>query len=146
MWSSQRGMSMVELLTVMTVAGLLMALAGEGFVSAASHYRAKGMAAEVAGELRAARYLALMRGERLRVVFDVGDMTVRTEPADRPNETIRRYDYHGKGVTFERLPSGAAVTFYPSGRTASPATMILRNSRQQQWKITVSLTGKVSLS
>jgi type IV fimbrial biogenesis protein FimT len=146
MWSSQRGMSMVELLTVMTVAGLLVALAGEGFVSAASHYRAKGMAAEVAGELRAARYLALMRGERLKVVFDVEQMKIRTEPADRPNESIRQYDYQGKGITFERLPSGPSVTFYPSGRTASPATIILRNSRQQQWKITVSLTGKVSLS
>jgi type IV fimbrial biogenesis protein FimT len=139
-------MSMVELLTVLAVVGLLMALAGEGFVSAASHYRAKGTAAEVAGELRAARYLALMRGERLRVVFDVDQMKMRTEPADRPNEPIRQYDYRGKGVSFERLPSGPSVMFYPSGRTASPATIVLRNSRREEWKITVSLTGKVSLS
>jgi len=49
-------------------------------------------------------------------------------------------------VAFERLPSGPSVIFYPSGRTATPTTIILRNSRQEQWKITVSLTGRVSLS
>lgn len=146
MLNNEKGASLVELMTVVLLVGLIAGLAGEGFVSAASHYRAKGMAAELAGELRAARYLALMRGERLRVVFDVAQMKVRTEPADRPNEAIRQYDYRDKGVTFERLPIGPSLIFYPSGRTATPATIILRNGRQEQWKITVSLTGRVSLS
>lgn len=146
MRSDERGASLVELMTVVVLVGVMAVLAGDGFVSAASHYRGKSMAAELAGELRAARYLALMRGERLRVVFDVAQMKVRTEPADRPNEAIRQYDYSGKGVAFERLPSGPSVIFYPSGRTATPTTIILRNSRQEQWKITVSLTGRVSLS
>jgi len=84
MRSDERGASLVELMTVAVLVGLMAGLAGEGFVSAASHYRGKSMAAELAGELRAARYLALMRGERLRVVFDVTQMKVRTEPADRP--------------------------------------------------------------
>ena len=143
---NERGASLVELMIVIGLVGLMAGLAGESFGSAASHYKGKAMAVELAAELREARYLALVRGERVRVVFDTGRMTIRTEPADRPNETIREYTYQGKNVAFERLPSGPSLLFYPSGRTATPATIILRNGQSERWQITVSLTGRVSLS
>jgi type IV fimbrial biogenesis protein FimT len=138
---NERGASLVELMIVIGLAGLMAGLAGESFGSAASHYKGKGMATELAAELREARYLALMRGERV-----TGRMAIRTEPADRPNEAIREYSYQGKNVVFDRLPSGPSLLFYPSGRTATPATIILRNSQSERWQITVSLTGRVSLS
>ncbi len=146
MKKNERGASLVELMIVLGLAGLMAGLAGESFGSVASHYRGKGMATELAAELREARYLALMRRERVRVVFDTGRMKIRTEPADRPDEIIREYTYQGKNVVFERLPGGPSLLFYPSGRTATPATIILRNSQSERWQITVSLTGRVSLS
>lgn len=141
---NERGASLVELIVVLGLVGMLAGLIGVSVAAAAARYQGKAVATELASELRAARYLALVRRERVRVVFDPDRMQIRTEPADRPNETIRQYDYQGKGIVFERLSSGPSLLFYPSGRAASPATIIFRNRQMERWSLTVSLTGRVS--
>jgi len=145
MVGNERGASLIELTLVMGLVGLLAVLAGESFVAAASRHQGQAAATELAAELRAARHLALVRRERVRVVFEPEQMRVRTEPADRPTETLRRYDYHSKGIAIERLSNGPSLIFYPSGRSATPATIIFRNNQAERWQITVSLTGRVSL-
>lgn len=142
---NERGSSLVELIVVLGVVGMLAGLIGVSVAAAAARYQGKAVATELASELRAARYLALVRRERVRVVFDPERMQIRTEPADRPNETIRQYDYQGKGIVFERLSNGPSLVFYPSGRAATPATIIFRNRQMERWHLTVSLTGRVSL-
>ncbi|MFM8552290.1 MAG: Tfp pilus assembly protein FimT/FimU [Nitrospiraceae bacterium] len=144
MGNSERGASLVELVVVMGLAGLLAGLVGVTAAAAAARYQGKATATELAMELRAARYLALVRRERVRVVFEPERMRIRTEPADRPNETIREYDYRGKGLVFERVPGGQSLVFYPSGRSATPSTIIFRNRQMERWQLTVSLTGRVS--
>lgn len=141
---NEQGTSLVELIVVLGLVGMLAGLIGVSVAAAAARYQGKAVATELASELRAARYLALVRRERVRVVFDPDRMQIRTEPADRPNETIRQYDYQGKGIVFERLSSGPSLLFYPSGRAASPATIIFRNRQMERWSLTVSLTGRVS--
>lgn len=141
---NEQGASLVELIVVLGLVGMLAGLIGVSVAAAAARYQGKAVATELASELRAARYLALVRRERVRVVFDPDRMQIRTEPADRPNETLRQYDYQGKGIVFERLSSGPSLLFYPSGRAASPATIIFRNRQMERWSLTVSLTGRVS--
>lgn len=141
---NEQGASLVELIVALGLVGMLAGLIGVSVAAAAARYQGKAVATELASELRAARYLALVRRERVRVVFDPDRMQVRTAPADRPNETIRQYDYQGKGIVFERLSSGPSLLFYPSGRAASPATIIFRNRQMERWSLTVSLTGRVS--
>lgn len=141
---NEQGTSLVELIVVLGLVGMLAGLIGVSVAAAAARYQGKAVATELASELRAARYLALVRRERVRVVFDPDRMQIRTEPADRPNETIRQYDYQGKGIVFERLSSGPSLLFYPSGRAASPATIIFRNRQMERWSLAVSLTGRVS--
>ncbi|MDE3034504.1 MAG: GspH/FimT family protein [Nitrospirota bacterium] len=144
MMKNDRGASLVEVIVVLGLIGALMGLVGVSAVAAAARYQGKAVATELASELRMARYLALVRRERMRVVFDQERMKIRTVAADRPDEVIREYGYQGKGIVFERLSNGPALVFYPSGRSATPATIIFRNKQMERWQLTVSLTGRVS--
>lgn len=142
---NERGTSLVELIMVMGLIGLMLVFAGEGFVAAASRQQGHVVAAELAAELRAARYLALLRRERVLVRFEPDQARVVAERADVPGAPIRQYDYRNKNVAVERLSNGPSVMFYPSGRAATPTTITLRNNRDEQWRLTVSLTGRVSI-
>ncbi len=141
----ERGASLVELIMVTGLIGLMLVFAGEGFVAAASRQQGHVVATELAAELRAARYLALLRRERVLVRFEPDQARVVAELADVPGVPIRRYDYRGKNVAVERLSNGLSILFYPSGRTATPTTITLRNNHAEQWQLTVSLTGRVSI-
>lgn len=141
---NERGKSLVEIIMVMTLVVVMTAMTGQVLVAATVRQQGQAVATELANELRAARYLAILRRERIRVVFEPGLNRVRTEPADAPGRTIRKYEFHGKGVTVERLSNGPSIVFHPSGRAASASTITLRNRQQGQWQLTVSLIGRVS--
>lgn len=145
MGTKENGATLIELVLAMGLIALVLAFAGEGFVAAASRYQGKTVTSELAGELRAARYLAIMRRERVRVVFEPESGKVRTERADEPKELIRLYEYGKRSIVLERLSNGSSIVFYPSGRTATANTIMLRNGEHERWQITVSLTGRISI-
>jgi len=142
----ERGASLIEVILVVGLVGLMVAFAGESFVGATSRYHDKSVTTELAAELRTARHLAITRREPVRVVFESEGTRVRTERANAPGLPLRYYEYSGRGIVVERLSNGPSVVFYPSGRAATPTTITLRNTRQLRWQLTVSLTGRVSLS
>jgi len=142
----EKGASLIELILVVGVVGLLVALAGQSFVGATSRYHDKSVTTELAAELRTARHLAITRREPVRVVFESEGMRLRTERVNAPGLPLRQYEYPGRGIVVEHLSNGPSVVFYPSGRAATPTTITLRNARQQRWQLTVSLTGRVSVS
>jgi type IV fimbrial biogenesis protein FimT len=141
----EKGFTLIELMLAMGLMVIMLGLAGEGFVAAASRYQGKTVTAELAAELRAARYLAIMRRERVRVVFEPEGARVRTERADEPKELIRLYEYGKRRIVLERLSNGPSIIFYPSGRAATANTIMLRNGQEERLQITVSLTGRISI-
>ena len=141
---NEQGKSLVEIVMVMALVVVMTALTGAGLLAATVKQQGRVVATELANELRAARYLAIMRRERLRIVFEPERATMRVETAEAPGRTIRKYDFRGKGVTVEQLSSGADIVFHPSGRAASPTTITLKNRLQERWQLTVSLIGRVS--
>jgi prepilin-type N-terminal cleavage/methylation domain-containing protein len=140
----QRGRTLIELLTVLAIVGVLVGLS-DGFVSAATRYQAKAVRTEVAAELRAARHLAMSGREKVRVVFDASMSHLRTELVNAPHSVLRSYSFSGKDMTVQALSNGSSVTFYPSGRTATPNTVTFVNHRGEQWRMTVSITGRVNV-
>jgi len=52
MTHKERGATFIELILAMGLLAVLLAMAGEGFVAAASRYQGKTVATELAGELR----------------------------------------------------------------------------------------------
>lgn len=141
---NQRGTTLVELTTVIAIMGILVCLS-EGFVSAATRYQAKAVRTELAAELRAARHLAVTQREKVRTVFDPTLSRIQTELVAAPHTVLRSYSFSGSGVTVESMSSGLTVTFYPSGRSATPTTITLKNKRGERWRMTVSMTGRVNV-
>lgn len=141
---NEQGKSLIEIVMVMALVVAMTALTGAGLMAATARQQGKVVATELANELRAARYSAIMRRERIRVVLEPGTTTMRVETAEAPGRLIREYDFSGKGVTVERLSSGADIVFHPSGRAASPTTITLKNRQQERRQLTISLVGRVS--
>ena len=141
---NEQGKSLIEIVMVMALVVTMTALTGAGLMAATAKQQGRVVATELANELRAARYLAIMRRERLRIVFEPERATMRVETAETPGRLIREYDFSAQGVTVERLSNGVDIVFHPSGRAASPTTITLKNRQQERWQLTISLVGRVS--
>jgi type IV fimbrial biogenesis protein FimT len=141
---NEQGKSLTEIIMVMALVVTITALTGAGLMAATVKQRGRVVSTELAQELRAARYLAIMRREHIRVVLDPGTAMMRVETVAAPGQPIREYDFRGKGVTVERLSNGSEIVFHPSGRSASATTITLKNNRQERWQLVVSLVGRVS--
>jgi type IV fimbrial biogenesis protein FimT len=141
----QRGASFMEIMVVLGLMGLVGAMVGESFLATADRQQSRAAVAEVAAELRAARQLAIVRREPVRVRVGSAVPALIIEPADTPGLIVRRYDYGQKGVALEGSVRTKGILFYPSGRTATPSTVTIRNAKQEEWRLTVSLLGRVSV-
>jgi type IV fimbrial biogenesis protein FimT len=143
---TDKGTTLTELMIVLGVVGLTTALGAEAFLSVIPRSERQVATAELAVEVRAAHQLAISRRDRIRVVFDPGLQMMRLERVDDPRVVLRRYDYGRRHVASVHLSRGASIIFYPSGRSASPATIKLVTKRGETSHITVSMNGKVTWS
>ena len=141
---NDEGRTLIEVVMAMALVLVMMAFTGASLMAANAKQRGRVVATDLANELRAARYLAIMRREPIRVVLEPGTATMRVEPAGAPGQKIREFDFREKGLTIERTSSGTDILFHPSGRAASPATITLINHQKERWQLTVSLIGRVS--
>lgn len=141
----EQGWSLTELLIVLAIMGIMAVLAGPSYQSLAARGQARSATIEIASELRFARQLAMARRERLRVVFDREGRTITLRRADAEG-VLHVYQYVDKGVVVEEPTAGPELLFHPSGRSATPTTIRLRDSQGRETTFTVSITGKVSVS
>ena len=141
----EQGWSLTELLTALAITGLLAALAWPSYQTMAARVQARSATSEIASELRLARQLAMARRERLRVIFDQEARTISLRRGDTEG-ILHDYHYADKGVVVEEPTAGTELLFYPSGRSATPTTIRVRDSQGRETTFTVSITGKVSIS
>jgi type IV fimbrial biogenesis protein FimT len=139
-----RGRTLLELVVILTIVGFLVSL-GAGLGSAATRQRSRAVRTEVAAELRTARHLAMTGREKIRVVFDMEASELRSERTDEDRTVLRRYRFGGTGIHLDGLSNGSSVVFYPSGRSATPTTIRFGTVSGEQWRITVSITGRISI-
>ncbi|MCX5723722.1 MAG: GspH/FimT family pseudopilin [Nitrospirae bacterium] len=142
---NEQGWSLIELLTVLTITGIMSALAWPSYQAWTVRGQARSAIVEMASELRFARQLAMARRERLRIIFDRESRTITLRRADAEG-LLQVYYYGDKGVVVEEPSAGPELLFYPSGRSATPTTIRLRDSQGRETTFTVSITGRVSVS
>ncbi len=142
----QGGQSLVECSVAVVIVGLTMALAIPELASAGTRYRQQAVIAEVASELRTARLLAMTRHQRMDVTFGEQGDQLEVASGDPTARVVRRYDFRGRGVVVEGEPEDRSVWFHPTGRVASPIRLLLKGANRRQWTVTVSLTGRVTVS
>lgn len=141
----EQGWSLTELLIVLAIMGIVAALAGPSYQILAARSQARSATVEIASELRFARQMAMARRERLRVIFDREGRTITLRRADAEG-ILHVYRYVDKGVVVEEPTAGPELLFQPNGRSVTPTTIRVRDSRGRVTTFTVSITGRVSVS
>jgi len=139
---TEHGFTLIEVLVVTTIAAMLMIFAAEGFVAAATRSQARAVTVDIAGVLRTARQAALVNRRPVQITFDGTKLDV----VGGESHGLGSYDFARTGVVIESISGGPIVTFYPSGRSASPTTIRVMSRHHDVWRITVTLTGRVNLS
>ena len=141
----ERGWSLTEILVVLAIMGIISMLAWPSYQTLSARAQARSATVEIASELRLARQLAIARRERLRVIFDRESRTITLQRADTEG-ILHVYRYADKGVVVEEPTAGPELLFHPSGRSATPTTIRVRDSQGRETTFTVSITGRVSAS
>lgn len=141
----EEGWSLTEILIVLAIMGIMSVLAWSSYQTLIARGQARSATVEIASELRLARQLAMARRERLRVIFDRERHTITLRRADAEG-LLRVYHYADKGVAVEEPTAGPELLFHPSGRSATPTTIRVRDGQGRETTFTVSITGRVSVS
>lgn len=139
-----KGHTLIEIMMVLGTVGLTTAIGAEALLSVMPRSERQAVTAELSVEVRRAHQLAIARRDRIRIVFDSALQIMRVERADEPGVLLRQYDYSRRNIASIQISKGSSITFYPSGRSATPATIRLITRRGEVAQITVSITGKVT--
>lgn len=143
---NERGVSLVELCTVLAIVAIVMAVSVPGWSALVSKQRQRAVVTEIASELRMARQLAMARHQRIRVVVNMEQSELRTECEDCDTNVLRRYGFAHTGTVIDSMSTRPEILFQSSGRSATATTMMLIDSRRVSHQVTVSITGRVSMS
>ena len=143
---NQHGGSLIEIVGVMAIVTVMATICGPSWAGLAARQQGWSTAREIAGELRLARQMAMSGHMRVRAGIDVQGMTLRITIADDSMHPLRVYEWGSKSITIESMSNGSQISFYPSGRSATANTIVLRDRQYNKRVITISITGKVTLS
>jgi type IV fimbrial biogenesis protein FimT len=160
---AQTGFSLMELITALTVLGVLLAIAGPGFANFIDESRLSGSARDFVVDFSLARNEAAMRGRRVtvctstdgatcanaswndgRLVFiddgavgavNAGDLILSATPA--------------LDASIETTPVGAAGAFFlsfePRGRLAAPAQIQVCSAGHERRVVNIHRSGAATL-
>lgn len=140
----QEGKTLTELMVVTAIIGMVAVTAVPSYSVLNSRTQVRCVTEEIASELRLARQLAIAHRDRVRIVIDREQQAFTIQFVNTAT-THHAYHYGGKGIFIEEPSAGPEIVFHPSGRSASATTIQLHGLEGQTQKLTVSITGRVSL-
>ena len=134
----------MELMVVVAIIGIVAVMAVPNFLALNSRMKTRCVTEEIASELRLARQLAMTHRDRVRLVFDFEQQALVAYFVNGAT-THHVYRYGEKDIVIEEPSAGPEILFHPSGRSATATTIQLRSKEGQVQKLTVSMTGRVSI-
>ena len=140
----ERGMTLAELVIALTITGALSVFMGTELQATAERVSLNTVVAELIGDLRYARSLAVREGQTVQVALDPdqpGVTLYRSSDARQPVAPMR--NLMNRGIRTIRSSGGRVLSFHPRGTSATPTTLTLEDRRGVQRVVTVSLTGIV---
>lgn len=144
MGRGEAGQTLMELMVVAAIVAALAMTALPNVLGINSRAQMQCTTEEIASELRLARQLAIARRDRVRLVLNLDTHTLTTQLVT--GETIHHiYWYGDRGLVIEEPSTGPEITFQPSGRSATATTIQLRSKEGQVQRLTVGVTGRVSI-
>lgn len=139
------GKSLAEIMIVTAILGIVTVMAAPAYQNFHSRLQGRTAVAEIASTLKMARQLAMARGERLLIRFDLSAHTITLRRADADG-VLDVYRYADKGILIDEPTAGLDLLFHPSGRSASASTIVIYDRDRRRITLTVSLTGRVVIS
>ncbi len=160
---AQTGFSLMELMTALTVLGILLALAGPGLGNIVDESRLSGSARDLVVDFALARNEAAMRGQRVTVCTSADGATCATDSWNDgrlvfiDNDTVG--DVDGGDVilsttpaldpSIETNPTGAAGAFFlsfePRGRLAAPGQVEVCSAGHERRVVNIHRSGAATL-
>ena len=140
----EQGMTVAELAIVLAITGVLSLFMGTELQAMADRVYLDTAVAEVVGDLRYARNMAVREGQPVQVAVEAdqpGVTLFRSNDPMRPVAPTR--NLKDRGVRLIRSSGGRMLSFHPRGTSATPTTLTLEGRRGDQRVVTVSLTGIV---
>ncbi|MBS0151452.1 MAG: GspH/FimT family pseudopilin [Nitrospira sp.] len=141
---TQEGKTVTELLVVVSIVAIVAGMALPNFMSLNSRTQIRCVAEEIASELRLAKQLALTHQDRVRVLIDPDQRELVTQFV-QSGLTHHVYRYSDKQLVIEEPSAGPEILFHSSGRSATATTIHLHGQAGPSQKLTVSITGRVSI-
>ncbi|OQW50030.1 MAG: hypothetical protein A4C66_14205 [Nitrospira sp. HN-bin3] len=141
---TQEGKTVTELLVVVGIIAIVAGMALPNFMNLNSRTQVRCAAEEIASELRLAKQLALTNHDRVRVLVDLEQRELITQFV-QSGLTHHVYRYSDRQLVIEEPSAGTEILFHPSGRSATATTLHLHGREGQSQKLTVSITGRVSI-
>jgi type II secretion system protein H len=141
-----KGITLLELLVVMTLIAILSALVYPSFGNALSNLRLNGESRRLISACRLAKWEAISKHQPFRVVVDIQQNRIFV--ADVATKTLKELELP-PGIRIDRAqktsPDGVMDTtefyFFPNG-TAEAGVIVLRDDREHKVKIGIDmLTG-----
>ena len=139
------GKSRAEIMIVTAILGLVTVMAVPAYQNFHARLQGRTAVAEIASTLRMARHLAMARGERLLIRFDLSAHTITLRRVDADG-VLDVYRYADQGILIDEPTAGPDLLFHPSGRSASASTIVIYDREHRRITLTVSLTGRVVIS
>jgi prepilin-type N-terminal cleavage/methylation domain-containing protein len=134
----RKGVALIEVLTVMALAGILVYGVSSTLMNLAPKYRLKKAAWEVQARLNYARYRSIFEGCAFRVRFEPEGYVVEKHDETRDEwRPAARGSVDGAGIEANNSP-----TFHPVGTVSNLATILVFNS-WGTYRITIAISGRV---
>ncbi len=144
----EQGFTITEMMVTLAILAIMTSIATPNYLLFMQSYRLRGAVSMVRGDLNKAKVLAIKSRRQYRVVFNtnsyqfwVGDRS--SNSSTWTPSTVRSLSEY-PNVTI--ITTAVTPTFNPRGTVTSGATIGLQNGKGDIQQVTVSITGRISLS
>jgi len=137
----KKGFSLVETLSALVVIGLLVGSFAGPFLRLTQKYRLRSAVQSIHSRMNTARYAAVFKGIKHRVVFDADSITLETyEDESSSWKGVAVHFIEGVVVQANNSP-----VFLPRGTVTNLATIMVTNA-WGGYKITLAISGRIKIA
>lgn len=145
---SLRGVTLVELITALSIAAVLLGMAGLGFRDLQNSWQLQSATRQVVLDLRMARIGSIAQARSHRLRFETSTRRywreVQGESGDYAADSIPRDLPAGVSIS-ECTARNDAVSFRPRGNAATFGTITLQGHADETREIVVDMVGRVQV-
>lgn len=144
---AQEGFSLLELLIVLTVAGIVLGMAIPAMSRSMAQTTMQRAASTVAADLHLAHSMAARQRRPVRISIDTIQKVFRVRDQITPTTVYseRHFGPAGDHPVTAMLVSDTAVIIYPGGLASSGLTMQLRAGATQRRTVSMTRAGMVRI-